>query len=139
MTKLKPKCQIPLLVLSLIGILVLSSCKPSLTPTAVIEPTGVSTEIAATTLPYPGPVDKSEPEVEVQPDTREGDEGSLDVYPAPEASVSQQPSDVQPPQDAYPAPGEEIPRLKTELEATDPSTVSLASGEIQLVEFFAFW
>ena len=25
------------------------------------------------------------------------------------------------------------------LEATDPSTVSLASGEIQFVEFFQFW
>ena len=29
------------------------------------------------------------------------------------------------------------PRL--ELEATDPSTVSLAAGKPQLVEFFAFW
>ena len=26
-----------------------------------------------------------------------------------------------------------------DLRATDPSTVSLANGEIQLVEFFAFW
>ncbi len=29
------------------------------------------------------------------------------------------------------------PRLS--LEATDPATVSLASGKVQLVEFFAFW
>ncbi len=28
---------------------------------------------------------------------------------------------------------------RTALEATDPSTVSLAAGELQLVEFFAFW
>ena len=31
------------------------------------------------------------------------------------------------------------PILKTGLEATEPTSVSLASGEFQLVEFFAFW
>jgi len=34
---------------------------------------------------------------------------------------------------------EEKPTPRAGLVATDPSTVSLASGEIQLVEFFAFW
>jgi hypothetical protein len=29
--------------------------------------------------------------------------------------------------------------VRTELEATDPSLVRLASGKVQLVEFFAFW
>ncbi len=29
--------------------------------------------------------------------------------------------------------------LRTDLEATDPKTVKLASGKVQLVEFFAFW
>ena len=29
--------------------------------------------------------------------------------------------------------------VKPELEATDPATVQLASGQVQLVEFFAFW
>ena len=29
--------------------------------------------------------------------------------------------------------------VKTELEATDPTTVNLAAGRPQLVEFFAFW
>ncbi len=33
----------------------------------------------------------------------------------------------------------EKPTPRAGLVATDPSTVSLASGEIQLVEFFAFW
>jgi hypothetical protein len=45
--------------------------------------------------------------------------------------------------EAYPEPEEPTaalaPIVRTELEATDPSTVSLASGELQLVEFFAFW
>jgi hypothetical protein len=33
----------------------------------------------------------------------------------------------------------ESPIIKNELEATDPSMVVLASGQPQLVEFFAFW
>lgn len=31
------------------------------------------------------------------------------------------------------------PTPRTEMEGTDPSTVNLASGDIQLVEIFAFW
>lgn len=34
---------------------------------------------------------------------------------------------------------EEKPTARVGLQATDPETVNLASGEIQLVEFFAFW
>ena len=32
-----------------------------------------------------------------------------------------------------------IPTPRDELESTDPGSVTLASGEIQLVELFAFW
>ena len=32
-----------------------------------------------------------------------------------------------------------VPTPRTGLESTDPATVSLASGEIQLIEAFAFW
>ena len=32
-----------------------------------------------------------------------------------------------------------LPTPRSGLESTDPSVVNLASGEIQLVEFFAFW
>lgn len=45
----------------------------------------------------------------------------------------------------YPAPADDEgsstapPPIKTGLEATDPSTVNLASGELQFIEFFAFW
>jgi hypothetical protein len=41
----------------------------------------------------------------------------------------------------YPAPesAQARPTPRTELEATDPSTVQLAAGSPQLVEFFAFW
>jgi hypothetical protein len=31
------------------------------------------------------------------------------------------------------------PAVRTQMEATDPVTVNLASGKPQLVEFFAFW
>lgn len=38
------------------------------------------------------------------------------------------------------APAEVVkPTLRPDLHASDPSTVSLASGQLQLVEFFAFW
>jgi hypothetical protein len=32
-----------------------------------------------------------------------------------------------------------VPDVKTGLEATNPAEVQLASGKVQLVEFFAFW
>jgi hypothetical protein len=32
-----------------------------------------------------------------------------------------------------------LPTSKAELESTDPSSVNLASGGVQLVEIFAFW
>jgi hypothetical protein len=35
--------------------------------------------------------------------------------------------------------GSEVIQPREELEATDPSSVVLASGQPQLVEFFAFW
>ncbi len=75
-------------------------------------------------------------------------------YPAPPQT---QGSDNATPESGYPAPGNQLPTpgdqadgypspdesypppLKTELRATNPSTVNLASGELQLVEFFAFW
>jgi hypothetical protein len=60
---------------------------------------------------------------------------TLEAYPAAESTEP-----VATAQDAYPAP-EEAPKStpKVEYEATDPATVNLASGQLQLVEFFAFW
>ena len=38
------------------------------------------------------------------------------------------------------APAEVVkPTPRPDLHASDPSTISLASGQLQLVEFFAFW
>jgi len=75
-----------------------------------------------------------------------GDPGPGEGYPAPGDQLRGYPvpGEGYPPPDSqvggYPVPGEgQPPPVKTALEATNPSTVSLASGEIQLVEFFAFW
>ena len=38
-----------------------------------------------------------------------------------------------------PVEREFFPSTRTQLEATDPATVNLASGQLQLVELFAFW
>lgn len=87
------------------------------------------------------------------PDEQEDETISELGYPAPEdpiSTVEEQASGYPAPEDqmpasgeqagGYPAPSEESPpQLKTELEATDPSTFDLATGDIQLVEFFAFW
>jgi len=43
------------------------------------------------------------------------------------------------PDDAQGANQETKPTARAGLQATDPETVSLGSGDIQLVEFFAFW
>ncbi len=63
-------------------------------------------------------------------------------YPAPEAGFSPpefQDPEPAPPTSGYPRPEDgfaaTVPALKTEMQATNPSTVSLASGDIQLVEF----
>ena len=37
------------------------------------------------------------------------------------------------------SPSASIPTARAGLEGTDPGTVNLASGEIQLIEAFAFW
>lgn len=56
-----------------------------------------------------------------------------------------QPAPAAPPASAQPStlPGmatvTAAPTISNELHATDPATVSLASGKVQLVEFFAFW
>jgi thiol-disulfide isomerase/thioredoxin len=82
--------------------------------------------------PYPGPDDQGFPTEQI---TQEGDESTFQADPAsptesienfqgePESSLS------------LPIPG----RVRTDLVASDPANFSLASGEIQLVEFFAVW
>ena len=48
-------------------------------------------------------------------------------------------TEAEPIEETYPPPGEANRTARVGLQGTDPGTVTLASGDIQLVEFFAFW
>jgi len=58
--------------------------------------------------------------------------------PIPTLDQSAQPT-VGPTQDLAPTPFPVATSRGPNLEATDPTTVSMASGRLQLVEFFEFW
>jgi hypothetical protein len=96
-----------------------------LSPTEIPAAT-ITEEPTETAEGYPAPASNQSAQIP----TLEGG------YPAPEAQLPT-------PENAaggYPSPElASPPPLKTELVATNPSTVNLSSGELQLVEFFAFW
>lgn len=83
------------------------------------------------------------------PDSVSEEQGSHDVTPVPDDVIgddladdaTSSESEGQPNMDSDEAaePIAPPPEPKAGLEATDPSTVILASGSPQLVEFFAYW
>ncbi len=79
------------------------------------------------------------------PDAAAGGQVSQDAIPVPDeassANAASTDGDEQPEMGSDEAAEsvEPPPEPRTELEATDPSTVMLASGSPQLVEFFAYW
>ena len=83
------------------------------------------------------------------PDSASGEQVSHDAAPVPDDDAGDDLVDDaassegkdQPDMDTDEAaePIAPPPPLKAGLEATDPSTVMLASGSPQLVEFFAYW
>lgn len=91
---------------------VVSGCAPNLaakTPTIPVEPAVGE-----------GNSERTEPPRTISPSTEpaQGEvEGEEEVKKSPELQ----------------------PTSRAGLEATDPETVTLASGDIQLIEFFAFW
>jgi hypothetical protein len=112
---------------SLAVLLVLVGCVgPALTgDQAALKPSGVT----------------SAPEIDVSPTSAEG-------YPNPDfegksPETTTQVDHATSASEAYPGPEvretEPAPPAKAGLEATDPSSVELASGGPQLIEFFAFW
>jgi thiol-disulfide isomerase/thioredoxin len=60
------------------------------------------------------------------------------VFPTPTRFLTPTPTLTRTPT-RTPTPLPPPPWVSAQLYATDPSTVLLASGEVQLVEFFAFW
>lgn len=94
---------------------------PTEVPIAAITETPIETDVG-----YPSPpIEQSA----LHPTSEVG-------YPAPEIQLPTPDKS----EGGYPSPElASPPSLKTELVATRPSSVNLASGELQLVEFFAFW
>jgi len=82
--------------------------------------------------PYPGPDDQGPPaQEETQP---QGESLSPEGQASPTESAENPPGVPSAPT-AIPATG----KVRTGLVATDPADFTLASGEIQLVEFYAVW
>lgn len=101
-----------LLTLGLLGVLILSACTPTTSaplPAETVAPQPATQEPA---VPEPLPSEVSE----VVPTTI-----PVETEPPTEEVVIQPTS------------------RGDELEATDPTTVNIANGEPQLIEFFAFW
>jgi hypothetical protein len=156
---MKKSSSAKLIVICFTALLVLTACSGSTSPelTQAIVPQEVQHE--ETTPPIQSGAETTQEiiptpdEINPPPLTGETEDGSIEdgSYPAPEDQAL--PGGYPPPADqpgGYPAPdGEPVgdpnpslenpPPVKTGLEATDPSTVSLASGELQFIEFFAFW
>jgi hypothetical protein len=145
LTKKKYPRFILMLGLLLLGTLFISACSSQQTPAATEEqaaameeileptieaaPTEADAEIQSSTdveQPNASPTDPPEVDSEAQ---EEGYPAPGYQWPTPTTNAG-----------AYPSPGEASPPpVKTGLEATNPSSVVLASGKPQLVEFFAFW
>lgn len=66
--------------------------------------------------------------------------GSAVVAAPTDAPIADSPAPaLESPTAAPAAPSEPTANIKAGLVATDPTTVTLAAGKPQLVEFFAFW
>ena len=136
-----------LIGITFVMILLLSACSGSTTPEQTQEfnqaPEVLDTQpkqISPTDVPM---ATKTEAPIETEvgyPSPPLGQSAliptSEEGYPAPEIQLPAPDNSA----GGYPSPEQRTPPpLKTELEATRPSSVNLASGELQLVEFFAFW
>ena len=108
------------LTLGLLAVLLLVSCAPAAVPAPAEPEAPAQTAPTENEPPVPTPIEPTAALPEAAPPT--------EVQPA-EAL----PTEV-PPTEAAPAFVSRGPNL----EATDPTTVVLASGDLQLVEFFRF-
>lgn len=114
-------------------------------PTSELSlPTPVATEVSAV-YPEPG-VDPAGayplPGAYPGPGAYPAPATPSDIYPPPGGeSPAASPDPVTPvaAPAATPTPAQPRPTVDPQLHATDPKTVNLASGNVQLVEFFAFW
>ncbi|GAB4579697.1 MAG: hypothetical protein Fur0022_24350 [Anaerolineales bacterium] len=115
-----------------LGLVFLAGC-------AQVFPTAQSSELPTPTLFV------IEPATEI-PEVAEADvETPTSMPPTEDAETTPEAVDVPPTPTEQPttAPPTDVPAPtglgSPELHATDPLSVNLASGKVQLVEFFAFW
>ena len=151
---MKSKYFRPALFIGMAGLILLSACSSGVTPTTTVLPTetmlALSTETTAPTQTsmtaasnsqaYPAPVEQTLPAL---------------AYPVPGAYPGPAVANAGPTASAVattatesaaaplttptnPAPKATLD-VNAELTATDPSSVQLAAGKPQLIEFFAFW
>jgi hypothetical protein len=112
------KKTLAFIVLFSLSLLVLSACSGAGSTGEV-----VNTPLPATATPF----------VEVEPVEEQVVVEAPEAIPTEAASL---PDPVEVVEDAAPGP---TPTARPGLEATDPTGVSLVSGDPTLVEFFAFW
>jgi hypothetical protein len=135
----KPKHPLRIIASALIISLFLVACSGASSPqTETNEGSSQENQVVLPAVEVNSPVENatvSETEGDTYPAPEE--KAAADSYPAPEGSTQDETASA-----AYPAPEEKSPQPTprgNDLVATDPSTVSLASGQLQLVEMFAFW
>jgi len=142
--------HLAVLGLALIIALILVACKGTTNqqPEASVDTNQVLLPVVEVRSPSDS---EAPPEVEEDPYPTSDEKRGTDSYPAPEGQaeleLDSEPIPEPTTQDdmareAYPK-SEEIAQKPTprghDLIATDPGTVNLASGQLQLVEMFAFW
>jgi hypothetical protein len=122
--------------------LAISACSTQQAEEVVQEDAPVQTEEVMPTIEQLGteaPAELLETEAQVEEPVNEPsaeDSEEIEGYPAPGYQFPTPTTD----DGAYPSPEQGgVPPVKTGLVATDPSSVVLATGTPQLVEFFAFW
>ena len=142
MRKRSMKNLISLFLVVLVSMLVFVACQPNATPP--VESSGSESEAT----PQGQPKDDAELDMVAEAPTQTPTLANQDVEEeivatinptAPpqvaEESSSEEPEQAAPAEDVAQGP----PNHGDQLFATDPATVVLASGDVQLVELFAFW
>ncbi|MBS3751887.1 MAG: hypothetical protein KGY46_00690 [Anaerolineales bacterium] len=85
--------------------------------------------------------DTETPEKGVGIPTSTAESDNLNNSNAAESSEAETPTTREPAQDESAEDNQRAstPTVRSGLEATDPDSVKIAAGDVQLIEFFAFW
>jgi len=145
MKKIIPKILAYILVLGLLSGFVLTACQPKTGTTDLGEAhqdgETVTGELESETVNEMAAYseESAAPEPEVQTETKTGEAENLMAAPAETPTESPPPVAAEPQEAAPVAEVAPPPHRGADLVSTNPSTVSLASGKLQLIELFAYW